>query len=234
MRAAAKKRGWRRWLWRVPAVLLGGPLLLILVMRWLDPFASAFMLQRQVTLWLEGSRQWVSYEWVDWEYLGPVLPLAVVAAEDQRFPQHWGFDLEAIAKAWERNADGGRVRGASTISQQVAKNLFLWSGRSWLRKGLEAYLTLAIEVLWPKRRILEVYLNIAQFGGDVFGAGAASERFFGKIPVRITSHEAALLAAVLPNPVRYRADRPSAYVYQHAARIQQFMRQLGGDYLRNL
>ncbi|MBI5042189.1 MAG: monofunctional biosynthetic peptidoglycan transglycosylase [Gammaproteobacteria bacterium] len=229
-----RKTGWRSWLWRVPAVLFGGPLLLILVMRWIDPVASAFMLQRQVAIWSEGSRQWVKYEWVDWEYIAPALPLAVVAAEDQRFPQHWGFDLEAIAKAWERQSTGGRVRGASTISQQVAKNLFLWSGRSWLRKGLEAYLTLAIEALWPKRRILEVYLNIAQFGGDVFGVSAASERFFGKAPVQITAHEAALLAAVLPNPVRYRADRPSGYVNQRAARIRQFMRQLGSDYLRLL
>lgn len=229
-----RQTGWRQWLWRVPAILLGGPLLLIAALRWIDPVASSFMLQRQVAVWSEGSWQWVKYEWVDWEYLAPVLPLAAVAAEDQRFPQHWGFDLEAIAKAWERQARGGSVRGASTISQQVAKNLFLWSGRSWLRKGLEAYLTLAIEALWPKRRILEVYLNIAQFGANVFGVGAASAVYFDKVPVRISAREAALLMAVLPNPQRYRVDRPSAYVYTRAARIQTHMRQLGGDYLRNL
>jgi monofunctional biosynthetic peptidoglycan transglycosylase len=171
---------------------------------------------------------------VDWEYLAPALPLAAVAAEDQRFPQHWGFDLEAIADAWEDQSKGGQVRGASTISQQVAKNLFLWSGRSWLRKGLEAYLTLAIEALWPKRRILEVYLNIAQFGANVFGVGAASAMYFDKVPVQISTREAALLMAVLPNPQRYKVDRPSAYVAGRAARIQTFMRQLGSEYLRDL
>lgn len=222
------------WLWRIPALLLGAPVLLIAAMRWIDPFTSAFMLQRQVGLWSEGSWRFVRYEWVDWEYLSPALPLAAVAAEDQRFPQHWGFDFEAIAEAWEDNADGGRVRGASTISQQVAKNLFLWSGRSWVRKGLEAYLTVVIEALWPKRRILEVYLNIAQFGSDVFGVGAASAVYFDKVPLRVSAREAALLAAVLPNPVRYKVERPSAYVLGRTARIQTFMRQLGSGYLKDL
>lgn len=222
------------WLWRIPALLLGAPVLLIAAMRWIDPFTSAFMLQRQVGLWSEGSWHFVQYEWIDWEYLAPVLPLAAVAAEDQRFPQHWGFDFEAIAEAWEDNIEGGRVRGGSTISQQVAKNLFLWSGRSWVRKGLEAYLTVVIEALWPKRRILEVYLNIAQFGSDVFGVGAASAVYFDKAPVQVSAREAALLTAVLPNPVRYRVERPSSYVLGRAARIQTFMRQLGSGYLKEL
>lgn len=225
---------WRRWLWRIPAALLGVPVILIALMRWIDPLTSAFMLQRQAQLWMDGTWQWVKYDWVDWEYIAPSVPLAAVAAEDQRFPQHWGFDLEAIADALEDQADGGRMRGASTISQQVAKNLFLWSGRSWLRKGLEAYLTLVIEALWSKRRILEVYVNIAQFGRNVFGVGAASKAYFGKLPLRVTEHEAALLAAVLPNPVRYHVDKPSAYVYARALRIQVQMHQLGGDYLENL
>jgi len=229
-----RKIGWRTWLWRIPVLLLGAPILLIAALRWIDPVTSAFMLQRQVAVWGEGSWRWVNYEWVDWEYLAPALPLAAVAAEDQRFPQHWGFDLEAIADAWEDQSKGGQVRGASTISQQVAKNLFLWSGRSWLRKGLEAYLTLAIEALWPKRRILEVYLNIAQFGANVFGVGAASAMYFDKVPVQISTREAALLMAVLPNPQRYKVDRPSAYVAGRAARIQTFMRQLGSQYLRDL
>lgn len=234
MSRRVRKPSWRRWLWRVPALLLGAPILLVVILRWVDPVGSAFMLQRQVGLWSEGAWRGVDYEWVDWEYLAPVLPLAAVAAEDQRFPQHWGFDFEAIAEAWEHNADGGRVRGASTISQQVAKNLFLWSGRSWLRKGLEAYLTVLIEALWPKRRILEVYLNTAQFGSEVFGVGAASARYFGKVPLHITQREAALLMAVLPNPQRYKVERPSAYVLGRAARIQTFMRQLGSGYLRGL
>ncbi|HEY9197753.1 MAG TPA: monofunctional biosynthetic peptidoglycan transglycosylase [Gammaproteobacteria bacterium] len=230
-----RRHGCRRcWLWRIPALLLGAPLVLIAVMRWVDPVASAFIVQRQIGLWSDGSWHWVKYDWVDWEYLSPALPLAAVAAEDQRFPQHWGFDFKAIADAWEDNAEGGRVRGASTISQQVAKNLFLWSGRSWLRKGLEAYLTVAIELLWPKRRILEVYLNTAQFGTDVFGVGAASAVYFDKVPLRITNRDAALLMAVLPNPQRFKVQRPTAYVLGRAARIQTFMRQLGSGYLRDL
>jgi len=229
-----RKLRWRVWLWRIPALLLGAPILLIAALRWVDPVASAFMLQRQAAVWSEGSWQWVKYDWVDWDYLAPALPLAAVAAEDQRFPQHWGFDLQAIADAWELQNRGGPVRGASTITQQVAKNLFLWSGRSWVRKGLEAYLTLAIEVLWPKRRILEVYLNIAQFGANVFGVGAASAVFFDKVPLQITSREAALLMAVLPNPQQYKVERPSAYVQGRVSRIQTYMRQLGSDYLRDL
>ena len=228
------RRSWRRWLWRVPAILVGMPLLLIALMRWIDPVASAFMLQRQVALWAEGSWHWVRYEWVDWDYIAPAMPLAAVAAEDQRFAQHWGFDLDAIADALEDRAAGGRVRGASTISQQVAKNLFLWSGRSWLRKGLEAYLTLAVEALWPKRRILEVYLNIAQFGPDVFGVGAASARYFDTTPAQLSVHQAALLAAVLPSPTRYRIDPPSDYVHGRALHIQGQMRQLGSGYLGDL
>lgn len=234
MSRRSRPRPWRRWLLRLPALLLGAPILLIAAMRWVDPLTSAFILQRQAALWSEGSWRWVRYDWVDWEYLAPALPLAAVAAEDQRFPQHWGFDVDAIVEAWEDNADGGRVRGASTISQQVAKNLFLWPGRSWLRKGLEAYLTMLIEALWPKRRILEVYLNIAQFGPDVFGVSAASERYFDKVPLRVTSQEAALLMAVLPNPRRYSVEHPTAYVYGRAARIRTFMRQLGSGYLKDL
>ena len=218
----------------MPAILLGVPLLLVAAMRWIDPLASAFMLQRQIALWAEGSRHRVGYEWVDWDYIAPAMPLAAVAAEDQRFPRHWGFDLDAIADALEDRAARGRVRGASTISQQVAKNLFLWSGRSWLRKGLEAYLTLAIEAFWPKRRILEVYLNIAQFGPDVFGVGAASARYFNTTPVQLTAHQAALLAAVLPSPMHYRIDPPSDYVYGRSVHIQGQMRQLGSGYLRDL
>lgn len=232
--ARSRKKSWRVWLWRIPALLLGVPILLIVALRWIDPFSSAFMVQRQAALWLDGSWEWVQYEWVDWEYLNPALPLAMVAAEDQRFPEHWGFDFKAIAAAWEDQAEGGKVRGASTISQQVAKNLFLWSGRSWVRKGAEVYLTVLIEMLWPKQRILEVYLNIAQFGDTVFGVGAASKSFFGTVPLRVSTPQAALLAAVLPNPTSYRVDRPSNYVYKRAARIEVFMRQLGSDYLSGL
>jgi monofunctional biosynthetic peptidoglycan transglycosylase len=152
--------------------------------------------------------------------------LAVIAAEDQKFPQHWGFDVEAIESVLDKQ--NGRMRGASTLSQQTAKNLFLWDGRSWLRKGLEAGLTLGLEGVWSKRRILTVYLNIAEFGDGIFGVEAAAQRYFHKPASRLTMTEAALLAAVLPNPLRFRADAPSGYVRQRQAWIMRQMRQLGG------
>lgn len=228
------RRRWARWLWRIPALLLGAPILLIVALRWIDPPTSAFMVQRQAGLWREGSDQRVRYDWVDWERIAPAVPLAAVAAEDQHFPRHWGFDIDAIVEVVSERGEGRRVRGASTISQQVAKNLFLWSGRSWLRKGLEAYLTVLIEALWPKRRILEVYVNIAQFGDTVYGVGAASQVYFGTTAARLGTREAALLAAVLPNPVRYRVASPSAYVYERATWIHAQMRQLGYGYLSGI
>ncbi|MBZ0071493.1 MAG: monofunctional biosynthetic peptidoglycan transglycosylase [Thiohalobacteraceae bacterium] len=234
-RGRSRQRGtWRTWALRLLVLLVVGPLVLVLPLRWIDPPTSAFIIQRQIDLWVAGSAQRVAHEWVDWQALPPALPLAVVAAEDQHFPQHFGFDLDAIAAAVQGGADGGRLRGASTISQQVAKNLFLWSGRSWVRKGLEAYFTVLIELTWPKRRILEVYLNIAQFGDSVFGVGAAGPHFFDRPARQLDAYEAALLAAVLPNPVRFRADAPSPYVYGRAAWIRTQMQQLGSDYLAGL
>jgi monofunctional biosynthetic peptidoglycan transglycosylase len=152
----------------------------------------------------------------------------VVASEDQKFPEHWGFDVEAIEKAYQLNQHSHRVRGASTISQQVAKNLYLWSGRSYFRKGLEAYFTLLIEGCWPKRRILEVYLNIAEFGNGTYGAEAAAERFFHRPASRLSRSDAAVLAAVLPNPERYSAAAPSRYVLQRRDWILGQMQALGG------
>jgi len=168
----------------------------------------------------------ISSPWTDWEELSPDLVLAVIAAEDQRFLNHQGFDFNSLWDAVEEASRGGKLRGASTISQQVAKNLFLWSGRSFIRKGLEAYLTVGIELAWSKRRILEVYLNIAEFGEGVFGVGAASEYFFGKTPAVITEAEAALLAAVLPNPSMFHVERPSAYVRERQSWIRNQMSRL--------
>ena len=209
--------------------------LLVVSLRWLDPPTSSFMLQRKFGGWLAGEALApVDYRWVPWTRISRSVPLAVVAAEDQRFPVHWGFDLVEIRHALEERGTTGRVRGASTISQQVAKNLFLWSGRNWVRKGFEVYFTGLIELSWSKRRILEVYLNIAQFGDRIFGVGAASRRFFHKPASALTPREAALLAAVLPNPVRMRIDEPSAYVRERAGWIQQQARQLGADFLNDL
>jgi monofunctional biosynthetic peptidoglycan transglycosylase len=202
---------------------------LVLALRWIDPPTSAFMLRERAHMLVGGSDHRLRYEWVDLGGISPHAALAVIAAEDQRFPQHWGFDLQSIRDAVAEGERRGKVRGASTISQQVAKNLFLWRGRSFVRKGLEAWFTVLIEALWPKRRILEVYLNIAEFGPGVYGAEAAARRFYRKPAAKLTSYEAALMAAVLPNPRRLRIDRPSRYVASRRAWIMDQMHGLGGS-----
>lgn len=201
----------------------------VLALRWIDPPTSAFMLTDE-------SGRPLRYEWVDMENISPHAAIAVVAAEDQLFPHHWGFDLNSIREAVQANhRRPTRVRGASTISQQVAKNLFLWRGRTWVRKGVEAWFTVLLEALWPKQRILEVYLNIAEFGRGIYGVEAASRHFYGKPASRLNADEAALLAAVLPNPRRSRVDRPSAYVLSRQEWILDQMRGLGGaSYLEGL
>ena len=194
------------------------------------PF-SAVMLERQVSAWFSGDFHYVAHsDWVGMDEISPWMGLAVIAAEDQKFPDHWGFDVPAIEKALAHNErHENRIRGASTLSQQTAKNLFLWDGRSWLRKGLEVGLTVGIETVWSKKRILTVYLNIAEFGDGIFGVEAAARRYFHKPASRLTPAEAALLAAVLPNPIRFRADAPSGYVHSRQAWILRQMRQLGGE-----
>jgi monofunctional biosynthetic peptidoglycan transglycosylase len=199
--------------------------------RWLAPPTTSFMLQERYGV--GGPAREVRYRWVGWDEISPHLKIAVVAAEDQKFPTHHGFDLQAISHAL-RDGDGSR-RGASTISQQVAKNLFLWPGRSFVRKGLEAWFTLWIEGLWPKRRILEVYLNVAEFGPGVFGAEAAAARFFGTTAGRLSPEQAARLAAVLPAPKRWSAGQPSPYVRDRTQKILVASRRLGGSaYLSGL
>jgi monofunctional biosynthetic peptidoglycan transglycosylase len=218
----------RAFAWLVGIVILTS-FLAVALLRWLDPPYTAFMADAQITAWLNRDSTYAfRRNWVDLSQISPNLPLAVVASEDQKFPEHWGFDVEAIEKAYALNQHSHKVRGASTISQQVAKNLFLWSGRSYLRKGLEAYFTILIESVWPKRRILEVYLNIAEFGYGTYGAEAAAQRYFHKPASRLTRSDAAVLAAVLPNPERYSAVAPSRYVQQRREWILGQMQALGG------
>lgn len=216
---------------RLTLVALALPTLVLLALRWLDPPTSAFMLARQWEQLRGGRAAAVQHRWVDFDRISPHLAVAVIAAEDQRFPDHFGFDLAAIHRALAHNARSRTVRGASTISQQTAKNLFLWSGRSYLRKGLEAGLTLGLELLWPKRRILEVYLNLAEFGDGVFGARAAAERIFHANPDRLSRQQAALLASVLPDPGGLDAGHPSVHVQQKARWVRAQMEQLGGTRL---
>jgi monofunctional biosynthetic peptidoglycan transglycosylase len=192
--------------------------LLVLPLRWLPPLTTSFMLQAwfgQKSLSAD-----VHYDWVPREQISRPAALAVLAAEDQKFFRHSGFDFESIRKVWNRNGQGRPVQGASTISQQVAKNLWLWPGRSWFRKGLEAWLTLWVEWLWPKERILEMYLNIAQFGPQLFGVEAAAA---------LNEPEAALLAAVLPNPRQFRVSNPSRYTRRRQQWVQHHARRLGHE-----
>jgi len=210
-------------------IALIATILPVVLLRWIPPVTSAVMISKSISsLWSDKKGYKTRYRWTPWEKISPHAGIAVVAAEDQMFPEHLGFDLESISDALEKHSRGKRLRGASTISQQVAKNLFLWSGRSFIRKGLEAYFTLLIEATWPKQRILEVYLNIAEFGRGIFGVGAASEAFFKKPPSKLGPSEAALLAAVLPNPLRLHAERPTSYVYSRRDWVLDQMAQLGG------
>ena len=206
----------------------------VLLMRWWNPFSSAFMLDASIVH--SSDKDYATrYSWVDLEKISPNAALAVIASEDQQFPFHTGFDFKSIREAVRENAHRKRPRGASTISQQVAKNLFLWNGGGYTRKALEAWFTVLIELLWPKERILEVYLNIAQFGRGVFGVEEASRAFFRKPAARLSRPEAATLAAVLPNPIRLRADRPSAYLISRRDWIVGQMRGLGGrEYLEEV
>jgi monofunctional glycosyltransferase len=229
---AQKKTFFRRLTWSILAVLLFcavASVAAVVLLRWINPPYSAFMAETQLAVWAKHDRTYVfRHRWADLKQISPNLPLAVVASEDQKFPEHWGFDVEAIEKAYAMNQHGHRVHGASTISQQVAKNLFLWSGRSYFRKGLEAYFTLLIEVCWPKRRILEIYLNIAEFGYGIYGAEAAAQHFFHTSAANLTRSDSAVLAAVLPNPERLIAAAPSAYVQQRRDWILGQMQALGG------
>jgi monofunctional glycosyltransferase len=218
-----------RWFLGLLAICIAASVLVVALLRWINPPFTAFMIQTQLDAWARHDRTYVSrHRWVDLEQISPNLPLAVVASEDQKFPEHWGFDVEAIEKAYELNQHSHRVHGASTISQQVAKNLFLWSGRSYVRKGLEAYFTVLSEALWPKRRILEIYLNIAEFGLGTYGAEAAAQHFFHKSAARLTRTDSAVLAAVLPNPQQLSAAAPSAYVIKRRDWILGQMQALGG------
>ena len=213
---------------RLVIAVLVASILCVIVLRWLPPPTSAFMIQQYFRMYTEGLKDVkINYRWVDGRNISPHASRAVIAAEDQKFPYHWGFDRDAIAEAWEERRNGSRVRGASTITQQVAKNLFLWPGRSFIRKGIEAYLSVLIEIFWTKARILEVYLNIAQFGRGIYGISEASTIFFGKAPSRLNRMECALLAAALPNPTRLRVDRPSDYMRQRTDWILKQMDRMG-------
>jgi len=221
IKRAAPKRI-KRWL----SLTLMGFLLVtwlpVVLLRWFEPPATAFMLLQTQ----ESDRSTFRYRWADWPELGSSAALAVIAAEDQKFPEHYGFDVVAIQDAVLDRLDGKSLRGASTITQQVAKNLFLWPDQSFLRKGIEAYFSVIIELTWSKKRILEMYLNIAEFGPGIYGIPEASRIYFGKTPRQLTDADAALLAAVLPNPNRFHVNQPSEHVRERQRWILQHIGKL--------
>jgi monofunctional biosynthetic peptidoglycan transglycosylase len=232
--SAQRPRRRIRWLrvlflW-LPLLFVAVSIVQVLCLRWIDPPTSAFMIERRFDAWWDGERDFhLHYHWRPIGEISRWLPMSAIASEDQKFFEHHGFDYAAIDKALERNAEGRAERGASTISQQVAKNMFLWGGRNYVRKGLEAWYTVLIEQLWPKRRILEVYVNTAEFGDGIYGADAAAHELFGTTAARLTPSECARLAAVLPSPRRLSASKPSPYVQRRAAWIARQIGQLGGS-----
>lgn len=210
---------------RLVAIVLLLTILPVLALRWLPPPTTSFMVQARLgALGTHARCNKVNYQWLPMKQISRHAAVAVIASEDQLFSQHWGFDFKAIGHVLE----GGEQRGASTISQQVAKNLFLWPERSWVRKGLEAYLTAWIELAWDKQRILEVYLNTAQFGPCTFGVTAAAKQYFNKDVSALNLNESALLATVLPNPYRMNPSKPSAYMLERVQWIESQVAQLGG------
>ncbi|WP_280538869.1 monofunctional biosynthetic peptidoglycan transglycosylase [Chromohalobacter sp. 11-W] len=224
-----------RFLMFVILGFVGLSVLLVLVFRVVPVFGSTVMLERKIESWVSGEPVSIHQQWRPWASLSDNAKLAVIASEDQRFPMHHGFDFNQMQKALDAWFSGDSLRGASTISQQTAKNLFLWTDRTWVRKGFEAWFTVLIELLWPKERILEVYLNIVEWDRGVFGLEAAAQHYFGVSASQLSAAQASRLAAILPNPREWSASRPSAYIQQRSQWIRQQMRQLGGSaYLERL
>jgi monofunctional biosynthetic peptidoglycan transglycosylase len=224
-----------KWILKFAIVFFVSTVFLVFAMRWINPITSSIMIQRQISGLFDGEFDLIKYHWVDYDDISRYMPIAIVAAEDQNFSKHFGFDFKQIEKALKENKRGRRVRGASTITQQVAKNLFLWEGKSFVRKGIEAYFTLLIELLWDKQRILEVHMNIAEMGDQIFGVGTASVAYFKKPAIKLTISQAALLAAILPNPKKYSVVKPSGYVRGRQNWIIRQINSLGGpDYLKEL
>lgn len=198
-------------------------LLYIVILKWVNPPITVTQIDQMIT------QQKFKRDYISYDQMGNNIKLAVIGSEDQLFPSHNGFDVKQIEKAYDEMQSGKRFRGGSTISQQVAKNVFLWQGRSWFRKGLEAYFTFMIELIWGKERILEMYLNTSEMGIGVFGIEAASEYYFNKSAQNLTANEAARIAAALPNPRKYNVNPPSSYISRRASNIQRQMRNIRGS-----
>jgi monofunctional biosynthetic peptidoglycan transglycosylase len=207
---------------------IGLSVLSVIVFRFVPvPFTPLMLIRCAGQKW-DGKEMRLKKDWVALEDISSAMPIAVIAAEDQKFEEHFGFDLEAIKKAEDYNSKhkGKRLKGASTISQQTAKNVFLWPSRSWIRKGFEVYFTFLIELFWSKQRIMEVYLNVVEMGDGIYGIEAASQFYFHKPAKKLSVNEAALIAAILPNPVNWSPVKPNARIRKKAGRIVHFISRL--------
>ncbi|HPM89970.1 MAG TPA: monofunctional biosynthetic peptidoglycan transglycosylase [Tenuifilaceae bacterium] len=199
----------------------------VIAFSFINPNLTMLMVAKRVQPLNDGGSNRINHKWVSIDKISPQLVLAVCAAEDNKFMEHNGFDWESIQKAKEHNKKGKRLRGASTITQQTVKNVFLWPRRSWVRKGFEAYFTFLVEVFWSKERIMEVYLNVAELGRGIYGVESASECYYGKPASKISTYEAAMLATVLPNPAKRNPAKPSSYMYRYQRTILRNMYNLG-------
>lgn len=223
------------WFLKVVGWFFAVSITLVVILKFLPIWFTPTMLDRKISAISDGEDSEIHYDWTSYENISKEAALAVVAAEDQFFPDHTGFDFKAMNKAFQGNLKGKRLKGASTITQQVAKNVFLWQGRSYIRKGLEAYFTLLIELIWGKERILEVYLNVAETGKMTFGFEEGAKKYFGHSTATLSRTEAARMAAVLPNPIRFSVTNPSNYIQRRSNFIARQMRMLGGkSYVRDL
>ena len=217
------KNVYLRWMLRVVCYFFAVTIGWVILLRFINPPITWLMVQRGIERKADGEEWKITKKWIRYDDLSDNLKRAAISGEDARFMEHWGLDRKAIADAYQRNKDGGRLRGGSTISQQTAKNVFLWPRRSWIRKGFETYFTLLIELFWSKKRILEVYLNVIETGNGLYGAEAATQHYFGKSAQSLTKRQAALIIAVLPNPRRWSPAKPTAFINRKANTIVRYM-----------
>ncbi|WP_396155903.1 monofunctional biosynthetic peptidoglycan transglycosylase [Flavobacterium sp.] len=216
-----------RWIWKAMLWFFGLSIISVIIFKWVPIPFTPLMISRIIEFKLDGNDAIYSHKWVPLEEISPRLQKAVIASEDGNFLKHYGFDFKAMQKAFKNNSKGKKLKGGSTISQQTAKNVFLWQGRSYIRKGLEAYFTVLIELIWGKERIMEVYLNSIEMGNGVYGAQEASRHWYSKSAIDLSSREAAGIAAILPNPRKYKASNSSSYINNRKDKIMRVMRHLG-------
>jgi monofunctional biosynthetic peptidoglycan transglycosylase len=216
-----------RWLWKALLWFFGLSVISVIIFKWVPVPFTPLMITRIIEFKLDGNDAIYSHDWVPLEEISPNLQKAVIASEDANYLKHSGFDFKAMQKAFKGNKKGKKLKGGSTISQQTAKNVFLWQGRSYLRKGLEAYFTVLIELIWGKERIMEVYLNSIEMGNGVYGAQEAARHWYTKTAIDLSPREAAGIAAILPNPRKFKASNSSSYINNRKDKILRVMHQMG-------